>query len=600
MTSLFYRACAALRRLATDRGGFSAVLTALMLTILIGFVGLGVDIGAWQWLQRDMQEAADHAVFAAAQSQVSLNATTTAASQSSTLTGFQKSTQVGLAVAVNGLGLNGVNFSQSTPNSAITCFTAPPANNNIEICVSYGPAGGNYNNNTWTVTISQPRPMWFSQILFSQSGYISARASAEPVANSGQPCIIALAGSGAGGLQVNGAGTSVILGTNIPPAQNIQAPALSQQAQNPTGCDALVYSTDPDALETGGTNTFSAANVYVGGGENLGGGGVFSPGLGASQNHENLGTPSYFFNPYTSLGSITPTGCDYTDGANHGPGVYCGTDFGQGWKSGTTIVLQPGLYVLWGVGLTLNNLGGSLAQSPGGSCPVGLSYTSGNCDQVYPGKEGKKGQGPTPPPYAIVASPYTTCSGGGVDATSGVTFYLAPPPPSGFYPAQPSPLITANSLASNTDGVQVSGSCLAINAPRPTQINSPVPSIPEPWQAPTNWSTKLSGGFNPNTIEGMAIWVANPSIASASDVINQSSNVAINGVFYDPNANRAVAISNSTVNGNCAQIAANQVVINQAANVTLQYCSYGNATYTEAYYLSSPGYDYLGPVLLSQ
>src|ERR1700752_2136209 len=53
-------------RLAADESGFSAVLTGIAATVLLGFGGLAVDVGYWQWNQRNMQGAADQAAFAAA------------------------------------------------------------------------------------------------------------------------------------------------------------------------------------------------------------------------------------------------------------------------------------------------------------------------------------------------------------------------------------------------------------------------------------------------------------------------------------------------------------------------------------------------------
>src|SRR5260370_3519299 len=55
-----------MRRLAADERGFSAVMTAIAATMLLGFGGLAVDVGYWQWNQRNMQGAADQAAFAAA------------------------------------------------------------------------------------------------------------------------------------------------------------------------------------------------------------------------------------------------------------------------------------------------------------------------------------------------------------------------------------------------------------------------------------------------------------------------------------------------------------------------------------------------------
>ena len=53
-------------RVAADRRGVTAVITALALTTLLGFCGLAVDVVMWQVNQRQLQGAADQAVLAAA------------------------------------------------------------------------------------------------------------------------------------------------------------------------------------------------------------------------------------------------------------------------------------------------------------------------------------------------------------------------------------------------------------------------------------------------------------------------------------------------------------------------------------------------------
>src|SRR5712671_2669883 len=49
-----------------DEGGAVAVVAALVLTALIGVVGLAVDVGMWYRTNRALQNAADAAVIAAA------------------------------------------------------------------------------------------------------------------------------------------------------------------------------------------------------------------------------------------------------------------------------------------------------------------------------------------------------------------------------------------------------------------------------------------------------------------------------------------------------------------------------------------------------
>jgi len=55
-----------LYRLGTDRRGVITVMLALLLPIMVGFVGLGVEVGMWFQLKRDVQTAADAAAIAGA------------------------------------------------------------------------------------------------------------------------------------------------------------------------------------------------------------------------------------------------------------------------------------------------------------------------------------------------------------------------------------------------------------------------------------------------------------------------------------------------------------------------------------------------------
>ena len=49
-----------------DKSGVSAVLIALMMPVLVGFVGLGIDAGMWYSRTREMQTVADSAAISAA------------------------------------------------------------------------------------------------------------------------------------------------------------------------------------------------------------------------------------------------------------------------------------------------------------------------------------------------------------------------------------------------------------------------------------------------------------------------------------------------------------------------------------------------------
>ncbi len=59
------------KRLGRDRKGAVAVLTALTLTSLLGFAGLGTDATLWYVAKRNMQGAVDVAAYSAATAEVS-------------------------------------------------------------------------------------------------------------------------------------------------------------------------------------------------------------------------------------------------------------------------------------------------------------------------------------------------------------------------------------------------------------------------------------------------------------------------------------------------------------------------------------------------
>jgi Flp pilus assembly protein TadG len=53
-------------RFAGDRQGVVALAVAVLLPVLIGFAGLGIEVGMWFAVQRQNQSAADAAAIAAA------------------------------------------------------------------------------------------------------------------------------------------------------------------------------------------------------------------------------------------------------------------------------------------------------------------------------------------------------------------------------------------------------------------------------------------------------------------------------------------------------------------------------------------------------
>src|SRR5437764_7963297 len=134
---------------ARHSGGQTLVLAALMLTVLIGFVGLAADTGYFFDYRRRMTAAADSAAVAAAL-EVKRNPTstqvTTVARAAATASGFTDGTN-GITVAVN----------------------RPPV------------SGYNVGNNKYVeVLINRPTPTFFMRALNGATATVGARAVAGP------------------------------------------------------------------------------------------------------------------------------------------------------------------------------------------------------------------------------------------------------------------------------------------------------------------------------------------------------------------------------------------------------------------------------------
>jgi len=141
-----------------DEGGVIAILTALALTLLIGIVGLAVDVGMWDRTNRALQNAADAAVIAAA-----LNGTGSYQNEAKAV-----AAQYGFVDGVNGITVTALN-NQTCPDGATDCYQ---------------------------VTVAQAStPRFFSPVvsLFSPSLAGSALAGGSQTHSY---CLLALAGSG--------------------------------------------------------------------------------------------------------------------------------------------------------------------------------------------------------------------------------------------------------------------------------------------------------------------------------------------------------------------------------------------------------------------
>jgi len=196
------------RRRPRDSGQ-SFVMTAICLSVLVGFVGLAADVGYMFHQRRRMQTAADSAAVAGAL-QVYRGASDyqTAARADATTNGF-----------ANGVG-------------------------GVVVTVNNPPQTGFYAGNTRFVeaSVSQSEATMFMGVLGFTSRLVRARAVAGP--GPGVPdCLLMLNRTAHPGLTVSGGGS-----VNVP------------------GCNVTVDSSDANAAVVSGGSTLSASAINVTGG----------------------------------------------------------------------------------------------------------------------------------------------------------------------------------------------------------------------------------------------------------------------------------------------------------------------------------------------
>src|SRR6185436_11786976 len=123
IAAIGYGACRrVLRRISRDQNGATAITTALVLLVLVGFVGLGTEVGMWYAERRAMQNASDAAALGA-----------------------------GFDIYENGKKSTGI-VAAGQADSARNGFTN--GTNNVTVTVNYPPKSGKYaNKNTAVETV---------------------------------------------------------------------------------------------------------------------------------------------------------------------------------------------------------------------------------------------------------------------------------------------------------------------------------------------------------------------------------------------------------------------------------------------------------------
>ena len=335
-----------LRRLAQDQQGTVAVLVGLSLTMLVGFVGLGVEAGLWYEVGARQVSSSTAAIAAA-------NALRTGGSLPAGGTAAKRAqAEAWTVAATNGFPITGsgqttcaVAANQLNPNTG----TGDNTDNTLQVTVNTPPCTGAYTASSGAVEviISQPQTRLFSNLFLSSILTISARSVAAQ--SNGNACVLVLNAASAKDASLTG-GTVVL-----------------------SDCNMQVNSNNVDAFDqTGGNLTANAIDIV---------------GNYHSTNNNLSVTPttgvSPIPDPYTGLyaangvSALTSQSCP---AANNGrnintnnitlsPGVYCNTLNASGGHT----TMNPGVYIIQGGKIQVS--GGSLT---GTGVTIILTKDSGN------------------------------------------------------------------------------------------------------------------------------------------------------------------------------------------------------------------------------
>jgi hypothetical protein len=269
------------------------VTMLVSMVVLMGFLGLGIDVGYEEYVKTRMQAAADAAAVGGAQE-------------------LRASGSANLVAAAKGdAASNG--FTDGSKGVAIT-VNNPPAT---------GYSTGN--STAVEVLISQNVPTIFMQMIGISSGTVKVRAVA--LLGSGTNCFYALDPTASGAFSVSGGVTVQV------------------------NCGVMVNSSSATALSVSGGSHAAATYFDVDGNYTVYGGSSISPVpvTGVMPSSDPLSSL-----PKPSVGGCDYTSKSVGNGnsATLSPGTYCK---GIAVNGGSHVTFNPGTYILKGGGLVLSN-----------------------------------------------------------------------------------------------------------------------------------------------------------------------------------------------------------------------------------------------------
>jgi Flp pilus assembly protein TadG len=303
-----------------SESGQALVFTAVALVVLIGFVGLGIDMGTLRYQKRLQQTAADAAALAAATNLPPFSGYLAGAQNAAIANGFTDNSGGGGACA--------------TPSTNLALGT-------VVVTVCNPPITGPHigNANYVEAYVSAGQPTYFMKIFGTNTETITARAVATNFSgatngSTNYNCVITL-----------GPPSSSIEGVNIIGSAILNAPTCGI-------ADNGNYNTKGNAL------TVSAGTFGVSGSANVSGPGGSVTCTSGQSSCPAYGTPAVP-NPFKSLapppvqtpsfGNVTTSGTQTLQ-----PGTYTSLTIGKN----STVTMNPGIYYINGSGgVTFNGAG---------------------------------------------------------------------------------------------------------------------------------------------------------------------------------------------------------------------------------------------------
>ena len=324
-----------LTRLADDRRGVIVVMFALMLPILLGFMGLGIEVALWYSNKRDMQAAADAAAIAGAY-EIAEGRTTNV-----TARGTAEAQNNGYSSTAGSITINNSSASVNSTFPTSGAFTAD--SEAVEVLV--------------TKDMTRLFSAWF---FTDNSVTVNGRAVATVVAGASTACVLALgAADQSGTLTVSGATNSVVM----------------------SGCTMATNSTNANAIQNL-SGTMSADCIYSAGG--VQGSPTTTACSGARTDQPEITDPyeeavtkptdSDFDNCASDGGSFSLSGNGAT--ANIGPAVYCSITMNA---NNGTLTMSSGTYYIDRGDLKISINDATVDAIAGVTVVFGDSTGSNNC-----------------------------------------------------------------------------------------------------------------------------------------------------------------------------------------------------------------------------